>query len=273
MLTEENKRFFQNFSDFFDHDRFLSLFCQGLSAIILSIKTIPKEDTLMKAEIRKIIAMILLVVFCATAAITGIAVSAASHTNAASTATPDRADNSKPALKDGVWQAVYEDGKQELFFINSEDSSFSLIDPEYGIGVPSRFEYDSSTGIYKMQIAYEGNEERWRVIDNSDSAATVSNAQGDLITLYYLSNDTVDSFKYFTLYELCEMAKADYTANGGNDNVVFSGKMIADGSLFAKITGEKDGKTVISYTVDMISATGTDGDNNRVDLSGYSVKQ
>ena len=227
----------------------------------------------MKAEIRKIIAMILLVVFCATAAITGIAVSAASHTNAASTATPDRADNAKPALKDGVWQAVYEDGKQELFFISSEESSFSLIDPEYGIGVPSRFEYDSSTGIYKMQIAYEGNEERWRVIDNSNSTATVSNAQGDLITLYYLSNDTSDSFKYFTLYELCEMAKANYTANGGNDNVVFSGKMIADGSLFAKITGEKDGKTVITYTVDMISATGTDGDNNRVDLSGYSVKQ
>jgi hypothetical protein len=160
-----------------------------------------------------------------------------------------------------------------LFFISSEESSFSLIDPEYGIGVPSRFEYDSSTGIYKMQIAYEGNEERWRVIDNSNSTATVSNAQGDLITLYYLSNDTSDSFKYFTLYELYEMAKADYTANGGNDNVVFSGEMIADGSLFAKITGEKDGKTVITYIIDMSTAAGTDGDNNRVDLSGYSVKQ
>ena len=77
----------------------------------------------MKAEIRKIIAMILLVVFCATAAITGIAVSAASHTNAASTATPDKAGNSKPALKDGVWQAVYEDGKL-LFSVKDDGCGF-----------------------------------------------------------------------------------------------------------------------------------------------------
>ena len=227
----------------------------------------------MKAEIRKIIAMILLVVFCATAAITGIAVSAASHTNAASTATPDKADNAKPALKDGVWQAVYEDGKQELFFLNSEESSFSLIDPEYGIGVPSRYEYDSSTGIYKMQIAYDGNEERWRVIDNSGATATVKDENSKLITLHYLSDETFESFKFYSYDELCEMAKAQYAVeHDGTDQPNMDAKLNTDGKGLVAITAELDGEQVASYTVDIRTGIGVDDLGNTVDLSVHDAQ-
>ena len=73
-----------------------------------------------------------------------------------------------------------------LFFINDEEKSFSLIDPELGIGLPSRYEYLPELGIYKLHIGCEGNVENWRVIENNDITAVVSDAQGDVISLFYL---------------------------------------------------------------------------------------
>ena len=157
----------------------------------------------------------------------------------------------------------------QLFFIDSTEHSFAMIDPELGIGLPSQYEYDSATGIYTLQIAYEGNEERWVVIDNSDSTATVCDADGDVITLYYLSNGTIEDFDYFTLRELREAARLQFEEeNGVLDGVVYSAGMTDDGSFKAEINIAKSGETIARYTVDMLTGKGYDGSGEAVDLSG-----
>lgn len=219
----------------------------------------------MKYDLRKVIAMILVIVICAAAAVTGFAVSAAEHSHT----TGSSQNGVRPALKDGVWKAVREDGVQ-LFFINESERSFSLIDPELGIGLPSRYEYNPDTGIYKLQIGYVGNEENWRVIDNSGRTATVSDADGDLITLYYISNEGIDSFSYYTLSELSEMARTYYESrNGSSDGVDFRADMLTDDTFYAAVTAEKDGVQLACYTVDLISGAGYDAQNNPVNLAAF----
>lgn len=226
----------------------------------------------MKTDLRKVIAFILVIILCAAATVTGFAVSAADRSDRLAADSKTAGSDPRPALKDGVWQAVYENDDNKLFFINSEEHSFSLINADMGIGIPSRFDYDASTGIYKLQIGYEGNEESWRVIDNSGGAATVSDARGDLITLYYIAGESFDSFRYYSLYELKEMARAYYEAHqGSSEGVDFTAAMLNDGSFHAVITAEKNGTEAASYTVDMTTAAGTDSSYNAVDLSPYTV--
>lgn len=228
----------------------------------------------MKTDLKKVIVFFLVIILCAAATVTGFAVSAADYSDHPAASSENTGSNSRPALKDGVWQAVYENDDSKLFFINTEEQSFSLINADLGIGLPSRFDYDASTGIYKLQIGYEGNEESWRVIDNSGSTATVSDARGDLITLYYIAGESFDSFRCYSLYELREMARAYYEAHqGGSEGVDFTAAMLNDGSFHAVITGEKNGVTVASYTVDMTTAAGTDSSCSAVDLSSYAVNE
>lgn len=224
----------------------------------------------MKTDLRKAISMILVLLLCAATTIVGFTVSAANSSCAANASGESSEDSSRPALKDGVWQAVYDDGGDKLFFISEEDRSFSLIDPDLGIGLPSRFDYDSSTGIYKLHIGCEENEENWRVIDNSGSTATVSDANGDLITLYYIADESFESFRWYTLSELKEMAHSYYSEhNGGSEGVEFTASVLEDGSFFATVTGTKNGAEVASYTVDMTTAAGRDSNYNKIDLSPY----
>lgn len=222
----------------------------------------------MKTEFRKALSTILILLFCTAATITGFTVSAAHSAQSAAYGEGSGGDN-RPALKDGVWQAVYEDGADKLFFIEEKEHSFSMIDPDLGIGLPSRFDYDGSAGIYKLHIACEDNEENWRVIDNSGKTATVSDANGRLITLYYISGETFDSFGWYSLSELREMARGYYSEHYGGKDVEFTASISEDGSFFATITGTENGVEVASYTVDMITASGADGNCNKVDLSPY----
>lgn len=224
----------------------------------------------MKMTFKKVIAVILVVAFSAAAAITGFAVSAASHSNPGTSSADKNTALSRPALADGVWQAVYPDGSSRLFFIDSKESAFSLIDPELGIGLPSRFDYFSETGIYRLQIGYEGNEESWRLIDNTGRNATVSDANGDLITLYYITNASFSDFSCYSLSELSNMAKAYFEAkNGSSDDIAINAEITTDGSFYAVITGTKNGGEIFRYTVDMITGTGTDSNYNKIDLSPY----
>ena len=230
----------------------------------------------MKIDFKKPIAIILVIVFCAAATVTGFAVSAASHSNAAydpaSTADEKTTDFSKPALKDGVWQAVYEDGHSLYFFINEEMDSFSLIHPEKGIGIPSRYDYISAIGMYKLYAGSVDNELDWRVIDNNGVTAAVSDENGEIISLYYISDETIDSYTYYTYEELCEMAQAYYEAQHGSaEDVSFSAMLQPDGTGMVVITGEQGAEQVITLTVDIQTGIGTDNLGNTVDLSVYAI--
>ena len=226
----------------------------------------------MKTHFNKIIAFILVLILSAAAAITGFAVSAASGSDVSAHVSDGKGDNASQAeLKDGVWQALYKTGESNLFFINREESSFSLIDPKKGIGVPSRFEYIGESGMYKLHIGCEENVENWRLIENNGNTAAVCDENGDVISLFYLSNDTIDTFRYYTLDELSQMARACYEKHhDSSEGIDFIATMKADGSFFATITGLKNDKKVIRYNVDMQTAKGSDNAFETVDLSQYA---
>ncbi len=146
---------------------------------------------MLKSNLRKFIAVALVIILSAAGAITGIAVSAASHSNAALPATVGQtADFSTPALKDGTWNAFYPDGTVLHFVISAEEDSFAIMDPDMGIGVPGRFEYIPAIGMYKIFFGSIDNELDWRVIDNSGDSAVVSNENSEIIHLTYLSEST-----------------------------------------------------------------------------------
>lgn len=225
----------------------------------------------MKAKLNRIIVFILVIILSAVAAVTGFAVSAASGTTVSTRASAKKSEEARCDLKDGVWQALYKTGESRLFFINSEENSFSLINPDKGIGLPSQYEYLPGLGIYKLHIASEENTENWRVIENNNNTAAISNAEGDVITLFYLSNESIGTFTYYTLDELSGMARACYEKQyGSSEGIEFSATMNADGSFFANINGTKDGEKVVSYTVDMQTAKGTDNAFETVDLSQFA---
>lgn len=225
----------------------------------------------MKSRFRQILVFVLVIVLSGAAAITGFAVSAASENHVTSRANSQSAGASAgSALKSGVWQALYKTGDSRLFFIDDEEKSFSLIDPELGIGLPSRYEYLPEMEIYKLHIACEDNVENWRVIENNDITAVVSDAQGDVISLFYLGSESMGSFNYYTLSELSEMARACYEKQyGSSKGVEFKATMNADGSFYATVTGTKDGQKVVSYLVDMQTGKGTDDSFESVDLSQF----
>ena len=230
----------------------------------------------MKTNPMKLAAIIAVLVCCAVATIAGFTVSAANHARIATSDKTDRsADAELPALKDGVWQAVYSDNSSKLLFIDQKKESFSIIDPEYDMGVPSRCEYDTETGIYKLQVGYEGNEERWRIIDNNGDTATVSDANSDLLTLYYISDTAFDengyAFEYYSLYELTQMAQHYYTGLYDSiDGLDFHAEMTADGTMTAIITVSKNHETVETYTIDMVTARGSDSSKDAIDFSVYA---
>ena len=147
----------------------------------------------MKSNLKKLLIVTITVVICAFLTVAGLAVSAASHHNAAlesiESSIPEALDISTPALQDGVWLAKYHNGSSHYFVIDNKEASFSILDTEKGIGVPSRFEYDKSIGMYKLHIGSAENTENWRVIDNDGSTAVVKDANGDLITLSFLCED------------------------------------------------------------------------------------
>lgn len=229
----------------------------------------------MKNDFLKPIAIILVILFCTAATITGFAVSAATHSNVAydpATQTEKADEGSIPPLRDGVWQAVYEDGSSKYFFIEDRERSFSLIDPDMGIGLPSTYEYNDKIGMYKLQVAYAGNELDWRVIDNNGATAVVSDENRELITLHYISDETLDSFRFYSYRELCEMAKAQYASEHDDaDRLVTKAKLNTDGKGLVTITAELDGEQVASYSVDICTGIGTDHLSETVDLSVYAA--
>lgn len=230
----------------------------------------------MKIDFLKPIAIILVILFCAAATITGFAVSAATHSNvafspAAKTNCVD--EGSMPALKDGVWQAVYEDGSSMYFFIRDKDHSFSLINPDKGIGLPSTYAYNDKIGMYKLQVAYADNEKDWRVIDSNGATAVVSDENRELITLHYVSDETFESFNFYSYEELREMAKAYYAAQHDNaDRLVVSAKLNTDGKGLVVIAAQLDGEQVASYSVNIRTGIGTDNLGETVDLSAFAAQ-
>lgn len=226
----------------------------------------------MKNKCRKMVAFILVIILSVAAAVTGFAVSAASGTTVTTRSGAKKdAGSTHTALRDGIWQVLYKTGVTKLLYVNAEDQTATLIDPDTGIGKTARFDYIHELDIYKLHSEDGKAVVNRRVIENNGNTAAVSDENGDIISLFYLDNAAIDDFDYYNLYQLADMARSCYEKKyGSSDGIIFSATMNADGSFFATVSGMKNDSTVVSYTVDMQTGKGTDSAFENVDLSKYA---
>lgn len=224
----------------------------------------------MKSKLRKLIAFILVIVLGAAAAVTGFAVSAATDATVSSTEKRENAP-ARSALRDGIWQVLYKTGVTKLLAIDSHARTVTLIEPDTGAGKTASFDYIEELGLYQLHTDQADPTLNRRVIENNGNTAAVSDENGDIISLFCLDSAPKEDFRYYNLNQLCGMARACFEKEYGDSRGMrFTATMNADGSFFATISGMKDDKKEITYTVDMQTGRGTDSNFETVDLSQYA---
>ena len=203
----------------------------------------------MKSKLRKLIAFILVIVLGAAAAVTGFAVSAATDTTVSSTEKRE---------------------KTGLIAVDSVSQTVTAIEPDNGTCQTASYEYIDDMELYKIHTGDDSSVNR-RVIVNNGNTAAVSNEDGDVISLFYIDAADAKSFEFYTLDQLSRMARGCFEKEyGSSDGMVFSATMNADGSFYATINGMKGDKKEVTYTVDMLTGKGLDGNYETVDLSKYA---
>lgn len=223
----------------------------------------------MKSKLRKLIAFILVIVLGAAAAVTGFAVSAATDATVSSTEKRENAPT-RSALRDGIWQVLYKTGVTKLIAIDSANHTVALIEPDNGSYQTASYEFIDDLELYKIHTGDDSSVNR-RVIANNGNTAAVSNEDGDVISLFYIDAADAQSFAFYTLNQLGMMARGCFEKEyGSSDGMVFSATMNADGSFYATINGMKGDKKEVTYTVDMLTGKGLDGNYETVDLSKYA---
>ena len=223
----------------------------------------------MKSKLRKLIAFILVIVLGAAAAVTGFAVSAATDTTVSSTEKRENAP-ARSALRDGIWQVLYKTGVTRLIAVDSVNQTVTAIEPDNGSCQTASYEFIDDMELYKIHSGDESFVNR-RVIANNGNTAAVSNEDGDVISLFYIDAADAKSFEFYTLDQLSKMARGCFEKEyGSSDGMVFSATMNADGSFYATINGMKGDKKEVTYTVDMLTGKGLDGNYETVDLSKYA---
>ena len=223
----------------------------------------------MKSKLRKLIAFILVIVLGAAAAVTGFAVSAATDATVSSTEKRENAP-ARSALRDGIWQVLYKTGVTRLIAVDSANQTVTAIEPDNGSCQTASYEYIDDLELYKIHTGDDSFVNR-RVIANNGNTAAVSNENGDVISLFYIDAADAKSFEFYTLDQLSKMARGCFEKEyGSSDGMVFSATMNADGSFYATINGMKGDKKEVTYTVDMLTGKGLDGNYETVDLSKYA---
>ena len=223
----------------------------------------------MKSKLRKLIAFILVIVLGAAAAVTGFAVSAATDATVSSTEKRENAP-ARSALRDGIWQVLYKTCVTGLIAVDSVNQTVTAIEPDNGSCQTASYEYIDDLELYKIHTGDDSSVNR-RVIANNGNTAAVSNEDGDVISLFYIDAADAKSFEFYTLDQLGMMARGCFEKEyGSSDGMVFSATMNADGSFYATINGMKGDKKEVTYTVDMLTGKGLDGNYETVDLSKYA---
>ena len=186
---------------------------------------------------------------------------------------PDGSDTEAPAAQPseeavftpGTWLS---DGGQYYFF-DEGDTTGRTASLDSGTGVGFTYTVSGSEAVFSMGGA-----------DNS-SSCTVSR-EGDRITLEwadgttehlsYVSSLGSNAFQFYSNQELADMALTYYKENSGaqdNQNLTSAAQTQEDGSVSIQVYENLDdhNSTAEWYTVDRITAAGTDSSGNEVDLT------
>lgn len=205
----------------------------------------------------------LLLAACGAPAETPVATPVVTPAAESPAATPAPSDESS-LFTPGTWLS----DKGQYYFFDEDGTSGRTESLKDGTGVA--FEYSVSGGEADFSIGGAGSSSKCTVSRDEDSI-TLEWADGVKEQLSFVSELGSDEFKFYTNDELASMALSYYKSNSGepSDGLLSAAEANADGSVTVQIyrsLGDHN-STAEWYTLDRITASGTDSAGNAVDLA------
>lgn len=188
---------------------------------------------------------------------------ASDHTT---TETPSASSNENVTFTPGTWLS---DGGQYYFF-DEGGTTGRTASLEDGTGVGFTYSIVGTEAAFSMGAA--DNTSSCAVSRDGDTIA-LAWADGATEKLTYVSEQGSDTFQFYSNQELADLALNFYKENNhvqDNQNLVSAAQANDDGSVSIQVyenLGDHN-STAGWYTVDRMTATGTDGSGNEVDLAG-----
>ena len=205
----------------------------------------------------------LLLAACGAPAETPVATPVVTPAAESPAATPAPSDESS-LFTPGTW--LSDKGQYYFFDENGKTGRTSSLSDGTGAG----FEYSVSGGEADFSIGGAGSSSKCTVSRDEDSI-TLEWADGVKEQLSFVSELGSDEFKFYTNDELASMALSYYKSNSGepSDGLLSAAEANADGSVTVQIYRSLGGhnSTAEWYTLDRITASGTDSAGNAVELA------
>ncbi len=205
----------------------------------------------------------LLLAACGAPAETPVATPVVTPAAESPAATPAPSDESS-LFTPGTWLS----DKGQYYFFDEDGTSGRTESLKDGTGVA--FEYSLSGSSAEFNFGGEGDALGCSV-SQEGGVITLDWADGDTEKLKFVSPLGSDEFKFYTNDELASMALSYYKSNSGepSDGLLSAAEANADGSVTVQIyrsLGDHN-STAEWYTLDRITASGTDSAGNAVDLA------
>lgn len=205
----------------------------------------------------------LLLAACGAPAETPVATPVVTPAAESPAATPAPSDESS-LFTPGTWLS----DKGQYYFFDEDGTSGRTESLKDGTGVA--FEYSLSGSSAEFNFGGEGDALGCSV-SQEGGVITLDWADGDTEKLKFVSPLGSDEFEFYTDDELASMALSYYKSNSGepSDGLLSAAEANADGSVTVQIyrsLGDHN-STAEWYTLDRITASGTDSAGNAVDLA------
>ena len=196
----------------------------------------------------------------------GAAAESPSVSDGAAAESPSVSPNEEVVFTPGTWLS----DRGEYYFFDEGDTTGRTASLDSGTGVGFTYTLSGTEATFSMGGA------------DTSSSCTVSR-DGDVITLEwadgtteqltYVSDQGSDTFQFYSNQELADLALTYYKEHNGaqdNQNLTSAAQTNEDGSVSIQVyenLGDHN-STAAWYTVDRMTAAGTDDSGNAVDLAG-----
>ena len=205
----------------------------------------------------------LLLAACGAPAETPVATPVVTPAAESPAATPAPSDESS-LFTPGTWLS----DKGQYYFFDEDGTSGRTESLKDGTGVA--FEYSLSGSSAEFNFGGEGDALGCSV-SQEGGVITLDWADGDTEKLKFVSPLGSDEFEFYTNEELASMALSYYKSNSGepSDGLLSAAEANADGSVTVQIYRRLGDPTSTAewYTLDRITASGTDSAGNPVELA------
>lgn len=181
-------------------------------------------------------------------------------------AEPPAASGGEVVFTPGTWLS----DSGQYYFFDAEDTAGRTASLEDGTGVGFTYTLSGTDAVFSMGAADAASS---CTVSRSGDTVTLKWADGSTEQLTYVSDQGSDTFQFYSNQELADLALDYYQENNpaqDSQNLTSAAQTQEDGSVSIQVyenLGDHN-STAAWYTVDRVTAAGTDGSGSEVDLDG-----